>query len=186
MTLKKSQRGFFWHKTIVADHIATTARMSHEEKGVYMDLLLLCHQQGRVPADVRRLAKMLGTKPGVLTDMLEWVRHEFDMDGDTMTHGYIEEQRAESAAKSAKRSDAGRQGNAARWGRNSNRDGSQKQPSAGRNCDLQGSQTNSNCNSPALGGVGGTDSPAAAPPAADNFWGEISPGYRAELGGADE
>ena len=170
--------------------------MGDAERLAYIDLLMLCHRLGKVPSDPKRLARLLGTRPGVIVDMFEWVADEFDIDGDTMTHSFVEEQRADAAATSAKRSAAGRRGNDTRWVANAIQKGGKCDTPEGRNCDTKGSPANSDCNSLGLGGmggtglgaVGGTGGAAAAAPAAaaDEFWGELAPGYRAELGGADE
>lgn len=92
--------------------------MSLAQQGLYMRMLAASAMQGPLPADPRRLAQLAGVaweEFAVLwTDPLRgcWVS-----DGASLTNARLEAEREKAAQRSAKKSEAGRKGNAERWSR---------------------------------------------------------------------
>lgn len=54
--MKKDPAFLFYSK----DWLEGTAEMTHEEKGIYIDLLAHQHQKGDIPADIKRLCRLVG------------------------------------------------------------------------------------------------------------------------------
>lgn len=59
------------------DWVTSTAEMMPEEKGVYIDLLCYQHQQGSLPTDVRRLAKIVSLTVEEFSPVWETVKLKF-------------------------------------------------------------------------------------------------------------
>ena len=59
------------------DWVTSTAEMMPEEKGVYIDLLCYQHQQGSLPTDVRRLAKIVSLTVEEFAPIWETVKLKF-------------------------------------------------------------------------------------------------------------
>ena len=96
-----------WMKLYVADYLADTRRLSFQEHGIYLLLIMEYWQHGGLPQDDKSLAKIVGAT------QREWQRHKpavasfFD---ENWTHRRIDREIAEFEAASRRRSEAGKRG----------------------------------------------------------------------------
>lgn len=74
------------------------AGMSLEERGAYITLLCLCWQESSLPADTKRLARMVGTPERQFLKFWPAVRGCFRDAGDRLVHPRLEKERAKQAA----------------------------------------------------------------------------------------
>lgn len=96
-----------WMKLYVADYLADTRRLSFQEHGVYLLLIMEYWQHGALPQDDKSLAKIVGAT------QREWQRYKpavaafFD---ENWTHRRIDREIAEFEAATRRRSEAGKRG----------------------------------------------------------------------------
>lgn len=64
------------------DWIQGTAQMMPEEKGVYIDLLCHQHQDGKIPADTKRLSRMVGLPELEFLPIWNVLKKKFSSDGN--------------------------------------------------------------------------------------------------------
>ena len=94
-------------KFYVADYLADTRRLTFQEHGIYLLLIMEYWQHGSLPKDDKSLAKIVGATAR------EWQKHKaavaafFDRD---WTHRRIDREIAEFEAASKRRSEAGKKG----------------------------------------------------------------------------
>jgi len=85
-----------WFKFWVQDFLTDEAviRMSNESIGVY--LRMLCHQwlEGSIPSEHEVLAKMTGSTPQVVNEVLSLVIDKYSKDGNRLVHKRLEKDRA--------------------------------------------------------------------------------------------
>lgn len=99
----------------VADYLADTSHLTTEQHGAYMLLLLAAWPRGgRLPADMRKLARIARVSPRrwhlVSEDVLEF----FEIDGEEIVNRRLEREHKKATSKSAKRSAAGKRGGIAK------------------------------------------------------------------------
>lgn len=75
---KKDPAFLFYSK----DWLEGTAEMTSEEKGIYIDLLAHQHQKGTLPAETKRLAKLVGLGEGEFTKIWPDVSKKFTVNSD--------------------------------------------------------------------------------------------------------
>lgn len=76
--MEKDPAFFFYSK----DWLQGTAKFLPEEKGVYIDLLSHQHQDGFLPNDTKRLARMVGMSESEFLPIWEVVKEKFTLNND--------------------------------------------------------------------------------------------------------
>lgn len=73
------------------DWLQGTAQMMPEEKGVYIDLLCHQHQDGKIPSDLKRLARIAGLPQEQFLPIWEAIKSKFttDRNGGLVNHKLI-------------------------------------------------------------------------------------------------
>jgi len=82
------------------DWLEGTAEMTPEEKGVYIDLLAHQHQKSSIPADTKRLAKMVGLPEEEFLKIWGLLKNKFDRTDDRMVNRKLSEVTTERSSKS--------------------------------------------------------------------------------------
>lgn len=90
--------------------------MTHEEKGVFIDLLSEAWENCGIPDDPRKLARLLGLTPKKFARVWETVGQQWESNGEgRLVNPVLEQVRADYWAAEDKRSKAGRAAAEARW-----------------------------------------------------------------------
>lgn len=89
--------------------------MSWEQAGIYLRLISLCWTEGSVPADLSELAAILKMDAQKLAEIWDKIERCFKRKSDRLIHKKVEAIRKEKDAFFAKKSAAGKAGNAKRW-----------------------------------------------------------------------
>ena len=96
MTRPKAKQGFWWLKVPFAQMRSDLSSMTKTERADYQDILWLACDVGPLPADLKKLARLVQSTPGQLADLMEIAGHHFADNGDgTLSHIYVEESRIE-------------------------------------------------------------------------------------------
>jgi uncharacterized protein YdaU (DUF1376 family) len=111
-----TDKHYWWIKLNIAKHIAATAMLTHEQKGIYQDLMMATAIGTPLPSDPALLASALGTTPKKLTGMMFFAADQFATVDDQIYH--IEAMAERTAA--IKRSDDGRMFAQKRWAKTKN------------------------------------------------------------------
>lgn len=82
-TISKKDPAFLFYSK---DWLAGTAEMLPEEKGVYIDLLCHQHQNGDLPTDTRRLAKMVGLSEQEFLPIWNVLKAKFQPNGERLVN----------------------------------------------------------------------------------------------------
>lgn len=107
-----------WMPFYVADYLADTGHLSTVEHGAYLLLIMHYWQSGGLPADDRKLARIVRLSPSEWADIRDTIADFFDAD---WRHGRIDEEMAKAEDKINKRSAAGKAGASARYGKRSSK-----------------------------------------------------------------
>ncbi len=101
-----------WFSFYVADWLVDTASMSLEEQGAYMRLLSHQWQEGGIPSEPKRIARVLGvTFDHYLAELAPMVEANFDIFEDSkLRNPRLEIERAKADAVSEAAADNGRKG----------------------------------------------------------------------------
>ncbi|MGX5801429.1 YdaU family protein [Bradyrhizobium sp. Arg314] len=139
---------FIWMPLYVGDYRSNTAHLNAAQHGAYLLLIMHYWLRGGLPDDDGQLARIACMTPAEWRKNRATIRAFF---GDGWRHGRVDEEIAKAVERYDRRSNAGKQGNAKRWGshRNAIAMGSQSQsqsqspknPSQGEE-DLEGYSTN--------------------------------------------
>lgn len=114
MAVEKSPAFQFYPKEFLTDeHVVT---MSLQERGAYITLLCYCWQEGSLPANATKLARMLGVPVRAFRRLWTAMQPCFENVGDDrLTHPRLEKERAKQREYQQTVSDRGRMGASARW-----------------------------------------------------------------------
>lgn len=82
------------------DWLEGTAEMTPDEKGVYIDLLAHQHQKGSLPADTKRLAKMVGLSEDEFLQKWALLKNKFNRSDDRLVNRKLSEITTERLSKS--------------------------------------------------------------------------------------
>jgi len=82
------------------DWLEGTAEMTPDEKGVYIDLLAHQHQKGSLPADTKRLSKMVGLPEDSFLKIWELLKNKFNRTDDRLVNRKLSEVTTERSSKS--------------------------------------------------------------------------------------
>lgn len=82
------------------DWLEGTAEMTPDEKGVYIDLLAHQHQKGSLPADTKRLAKMVGISEQEFLTVWTLLKNKFNQTDDRMVNRKLSEVTTDRLSKS--------------------------------------------------------------------------------------
>lgn len=93
---KKDPAFLFYSK----DWLEGTAEMTPDEKGVYIDLLAHQHQKESLPADTKRLAKMVGLSEEDFLQKWALLKNKFDRTDDRLVNRRLSEVTTERSSKS--------------------------------------------------------------------------------------
>lgn len=93
---KKDPAFLFYSK----DWLEGTAEMTPEEKGVYIDLLAHQHQKGSLPADTKRLSKMVGLSEEEFLKLWKLLSLKFNRTDDRLVNRKLSELSTERSSKS--------------------------------------------------------------------------------------
>lgn len=113
MAKEKSPAFQFYPKEFLTD--GNVAGMSLQERGAYITLLCLCWQEGSLPANLDRLANMVGTPKRSFLHFWPAVERCFKTQGDRLIHPRLELEREKQASHRQRQSEKGKAGAAARW-----------------------------------------------------------------------
>jgi uncharacterized protein YdaU (DUF1376 family) len=102
-----------WMPLYVADYLADTGHLSTIEHGAYMLLIMHYWQNGGLPTDERRLARICRLSESDWSPIRDAMAELFDED---WRHGRIDSEIAKADEMLAKRSAAGKAGASARYG----------------------------------------------------------------------
>lgn len=104
----------FYPKDFLGDE--NVAAMTLEEVGCYTMLLCYCWNEGSLPNDVKRLARLLKIRPSHMARLWEAVGPCFAPDSDgRLVHPRLERERSKQHAFRENRSNAGKTGARKRW-----------------------------------------------------------------------
>jgi uncharacterized protein YdaU (DUF1376 family) len=94
----------------VRDYITATRHMTLAERGAYTDLLFFQWENGRIPKETDRIARLIGSSIEEFSGLWPQIRDKFaDSDGG-LTNMRLEDHRAKSIELSTKRAIAGQAG----------------------------------------------------------------------------
>lgn len=82
------------------DWLEGTAEMTPDEKGVYIDLLAHQHQKGSLPADTKRLAKMVGLSEDDFLQKWMLLKNKFNRTDDRLVNRKLSEVTTDRLSKS--------------------------------------------------------------------------------------
>ncbi|MGH8219951.1 MAG: hypothetical protein ACREUT_15520 [Steroidobacteraceae bacterium] len=105
------------------DFLASTSEWEGEERGLYLLLLGYEWSLGSLPAEPRRLCKLVGWDWNLFEQCWQRVGTKFVPDGERLRNARLEAHRTKAAQIAARNAQAGRRGAQARWGRDANEDG---------------------------------------------------------------
>ncbi len=111
----KSPAFQFYPDTFLSD--ANVILMSMAERGVYITLICVCWQQGRIPTDTATLAKLCNLSHAAFTKLWPAVQRCFIVTskGDALAHPRLDRERRKQAEYKREKSDAGKAGANKRW-----------------------------------------------------------------------
>lgn len=105
MALEKAPAFQFYPKDFLMD--GNVSGMSLQERGAYITLLCICWLEGSLPADVGRLANIVGTPRKAFAKFWPAIAICFQERGDRLMHGRLEIEREKQAEYRRRQSDAG-------------------------------------------------------------------------------
>lgn len=114
MAKEKAPAFQFYPRDFIAD--INVQAMTMEERGVYLWLLCHCWNEGSLPSDLSKLARICSVSGRRFTHLWEAIAPCFDVAGDHLTHKRLDLERQKQAAWNEQRAQAGRASAAARWG----------------------------------------------------------------------
>lgn len=106
MAAEKSPAFQFYPKEFLTDR--NVAGMSLQERGAYITLLCLCWQEGWLPADLTRLANMVGAPLSVFRKFWPAIEVCFVASEDRLVHPRLEKEREKQANYKRRQSDKGK------------------------------------------------------------------------------
>lgn len=106
-----------WMPLYVADYLADTARLSTEQHGAYMLIIMDYWRNGAPPDDASVLASITRLPAAGWKKHAPALRLFFSIEGGKWVHKRIESERSKASGISDKRTDAARKGAAKRWGK---------------------------------------------------------------------
>ena len=107
-----------WFPFYVGDYRAEAQGLSHEERGIYVDLLCVyCHRQSPLPDDDKQLAKLAGVSPQKWKKVRPSIAPIFTVNKGLWTIPRLDSQIAHSLEIREKRQAAGRIGGLRSWGK---------------------------------------------------------------------
>jgi uncharacterized protein YdaU (DUF1376 family) len=105
-----------WFPFYVGDYRAETQGLSHEERGIYLDLLCsYCHRQSPLPDDDKQLAKLAGLSTQKWKKVRPSIAPIFTINIGLWTLPRLDAQIAKGLEISEKRQQAGRIGGLKSW-----------------------------------------------------------------------
>jgi uncharacterized protein YdaU (DUF1376 family) len=107
----------------IGDYLADTRRLTCEEHGAYLLLLMEYWRNGPLPNDDERLARIVGVSSFRWKRLRKQIGHFFLERGDKLIQKRAEIEMARASAVTEKRSNAGKIGAEARWQTDSDRSG---------------------------------------------------------------
>ncbi len=102
------------------DFLASTAEWEGEERSLYLTLLGHQWAQGSLPAEPRRLCKLVGWDQTLFDRCWPVVSGKFQETDGRLTNGRLESHREKAVQISDKRAEAGKAGAAKRWQKDGN------------------------------------------------------------------
>ena len=128
MTDRKKAKGDQWMPLYVADYLADTTHLEGHEHGAYLLLLMAYWRNGGpLPADENRLRVIARTSPSAWKSMRDTLAAFFEVTATHWINRRADKELALVRQNMAAKSNAGKLGNQARWGRGQD---SQNHPSA--------------------------------------------------------
>jgi len=92
--------------------------MSNTEVGCYIKLLCFCWKQGSIPSGVSKIAKLCGENSEAMAELWQSIEPCFrNGQPDRLIHPRLEIERKKQASFSKERSESGKKGADARWGK---------------------------------------------------------------------
>ncbi len=104
-----------WMPLYVADYLADTARLTTEQHGAYMLLIMDYWRNGAPPDDDAVLAQICRLQPAQWRKHAPLLRGFFESSGGKLVHKRIDFEREKASGISDKRTTAAKQGAAKRW-----------------------------------------------------------------------
>lgn len=110
-----------WMPLYIGDYLRDTSRLTTEQHGAYLLLIMDCWVNGPLPDDDEALAAIVKAAAPTWRKMRPVMAGFFDIADGRWTHGRVERERAKAASNVEKRSEAGKKGAAGRWQTDGNR-----------------------------------------------------------------
>lgn len=107
-----------YFRYFLGDHLKAKVGMTHEQKGIYTDLLEISWEQtppGTLPNDPAEIARLLGVPLKRFTPQVPIVLRAWKRQGKRLVHDWLQQEYTEKFAKHTERSEAGKKGNEKRW-----------------------------------------------------------------------
>lgn len=107
-----------YFRYFLGDHLKAKVGMTHQQKGIYTELLEISWEQtppGTLPNDPAEIARLLGVPLKRFTPQVPIVLRAWKRQGKRLVHGWLQQEHGEKFAKHSERSEAGKKGNAKRW-----------------------------------------------------------------------
>lgn len=106
-----------WMPLVVGDYLRKTMRLTTEQHGAYLLLLMACWAEGgAIPADEEGLAATVRLPLDRWQRMAPTILSFFEITGGVLTNPRLTEELGRAQAVTLARSEAGQRGAAARWG----------------------------------------------------------------------
>lgn len=100
-----------WMPLYVSDYLRKTMRLTRDQHGGYMLLIMACWDGGgRIPNDPAQLAAIAKATPAEWKKLAPVLLPYFTIDGDDLVHDRVAEEHAKAARLSETRREAGRKG----------------------------------------------------------------------------
>lgn len=121
----KSPAFQFYPADFLADE--NVVLMSNREIGCYIKLMCYCWREGSIPSDVNKIARLCGEDSSAMADLWIAISSCFELainDPSRMVHPRLTTELQKQSEHKKERSESGKKGAEARWGKGSKVDGS--------------------------------------------------------------
>ncbi len=92
-------------------------RMSNEQIGMYLKLLIYQWEDGEIPSDIEEIAFICGCNAGAMATAWKKISPCFEPRNNGLANPFLEEVRTEQEKRMKRLSNAGKVGAEARWGK---------------------------------------------------------------------
>lgn len=100
-----------YFRYFIGDQLKAKRGMTHEQKGIYVDLLEVSWDQaGTLPSDLTELARLVGLSLAQFTPHASIVLQDWRPKGKRLVHEWLQQEYAEKFAQHAERSESGGKG----------------------------------------------------------------------------